>query len=91
MWRIPDAPLGDLPAGRAQPEPDREVQGMIRITQTNREINVSGAVDRLERGYSVKHEVTNYQHVRAPMLVQKPQIEDLNQLVIVHDLVEEYA
>lgn len=64
---------------------------MIRVTQTSREVNISGFVDRVERGYSVKHELTHYQHVRAPVLVQKPQIEDLNQLVVVHDMVEEYA
>jgi len=64
---------------------------MIRVTQTSREVNIAGFVDRVERNYAVKHETTHYRHVRAPILVQKPQVEDFNNLVVVHDLVEEYA
>ena len=64
---------------------------MIQVTQTMRESNISGFVDRVERNYAVKHETTHYRHVRAPVIVQKPQIEDLNNLIVVHDLVEEYA
>ena len=64
---------------------------MIRITQTSRESNISGFVDRVERNYSVKHETTLYRHVHAPILVHKPQVEDINNLVVVHDLIEEYA
>ena len=64
---------------------------MLQVSNTMRETNISGFVDRVERNYTVKHETTHYRHVRSPLIVQKPQIEDLNNLIVVHDLVEEYA
>ena len=48
------------------------------IQQTRTSVNVSGYVDRLE-------------HVKEPVYVQRPIIDDLNSQVIVHDQVEQYV
>ena len=61
---------------------------MIKVTQTNRTINMAGYVDRVEKVYSVKHEHVNYQHINHPILVASPKIEDYDNLVVVHDAVE---
>jgi len=63
----------------------------MRIVNTNNTINVRGYVDRVEKGYSVKHVNNEYIKVREPIIVQKPKIEDFNNLVVVHDQVEVYV
>jgi hypothetical protein len=62
----------------------------MRIVQTSTIINTSGFTDRLERGFAVKHEDVHYLHVREPVVIQRPQVEDFNSLVVVHDQVEQY-
>ena len=63
----------------------------MRVVQTNIIRNTSGAVSRLERGQVVRRVDTQYMHVREPILVQRPQIEDFNNMVVVHDQVEQYV
>ena len=61
---------------------------MIKVIQTTKDVNISGYIDRVEKTYSVKHERINYKHINHPIPVQKPEIEDLNSLVVVHDSME---
>ena len=69
------------------------VQGGIfmRIVQTSSIINTSGSVSRLEKGFIIRRTDTQYMHVREPIMVQRPQIEDFNNMVVVHDQVEQYV
>ena len=62
----------------------------MRIVQNNVIINTSGSTSRLERGRTIRRTDTQYIHVREPIMVQRPQIEDFNSLVVVHDQVEQY-
>ena len=61
-----------------------------RINQTSSIINTTGSVSRLEKGTVIRRTETQYMHVREPIMVQRPQIEDFNNLVVVHDQVEQY-
>ncbi|MDO4786925.1 MAG: hypothetical protein Q4A13_08275 [Fretibacterium sp.] len=63
----------------------------MRIVQTNTIINTDGFVDRLERGYAVRRVNVDYEHVKEPVIVPRPQIEDFNSLVVVHDKIEQYG
>lgn len=62
-----------------------------RIVQTSSIVNTAGSVSRLERGFITRRVETQYMHVREPIMVQRPQIEDFNNLVVVHDQVEQYV
>ncbi len=61
-----------------------------RISQTSNILNTTGTVSRLEKGTVIRRTETQYMHVREPIMVQRPQIEDFNNLVVVHDQVEQY-
>ncbi|MBQ4469320.1 MAG: hypothetical protein II917_04185 [Synergistaceae bacterium] len=63
----------------------------MRIVQTSSIINTSGSVSRLEKGFIIRRTDTQYMHVREPIMVQRPQIEDFNNMVVVHDQVEQYV
>ena len=63
----------------------------MRIVQTNTIVNVEGFTDRLERGFAVRRENVNYEHVKGPVIISRPQVEDFNSLVVVHDKVEQYG
>ncbi|MBQ9403684.1 MAG: hypothetical protein IJR35_02060 [Synergistaceae bacterium] len=63
----------------------------MRIVQTSSVINTSGSVSRLEKGFIIRRTDTQYMHVREPIMVQRPQIEDFNNMVVVHDQVEQYV
>ncbi len=62
----------------------------MSINQTSSIVNTSGSVSRLEKNFVVRRTETQYMHVREPILVQRPQIEDFNNMVVVHDQVEQY-
>ncbi len=63
----------------------------MRVVQTNMIVNTAGTASRLERGFVIRRTETQYMHVREPIMVQRPQIEDFNNLVVVHDQVEQYV
>lgn len=63
----------------------------MKIIQTSTIINTAGSVSRLERGFVIRRTDTQYMHVREPIMVQRPQIEDFNNMVVVHDQVEQYV
>ena len=63
----------------------------MRVMQTNIITNSAGSVSRLERGQVIRRTETQYMHVREPIIVQRPQVEDFNNLVVVHDQVEQYV
>ncbi|MBQ3395453.1 MAG: hypothetical protein IJG55_03870 [Synergistaceae bacterium] len=63
----------------------------MRVVQTNTIVNTAGTASRLERGCVIRRSETQYMHVREPVMVQRPQIEDFNNLVVVHDQVEQYV
>ncbi|MBQ7543392.1 MAG: hypothetical protein IJT02_00455 [Synergistaceae bacterium] len=62
----------------------------MRVVQTNVINNTAGSVSRLERGFVIRRTETQFMHVREPIMVQRPQTEDFNNLVVVHDQVEQY-
>ncbi|MBQ3458309.1 MAG: hypothetical protein IJM47_04515 [Synergistaceae bacterium] len=63
----------------------------MRVVQTNIITNSAGNVSRLERGQVVRRVENQYVHVREPILVQRPKVEDFNNLVVIHDQVEQYV
>ena len=63
----------------------------MRIVQNNIIVNTSGYTSRLERGHTIRRTDTQFVHVKEPIMVQRPQIEDFNSLVVVHDQVEQYV
>ncbi|MBQ3448068.1 MAG: hypothetical protein IJG37_10535 [Synergistaceae bacterium] len=63
----------------------------MRVVQTNIINNTSGTTSRLEKGFVVRRTETQFMHVREPIMVQRPQVEDFNNLVVVHDQVEQYV
>ena len=62
----------------------------MRVVQTNIISDMSGSVNRLEKGFVTRRTETQYMHVKEPVMVQRPQIEDFNNLVVIHDQVEQY-
>ncbi len=63
----------------------------MRIVQTNVINDMAGSVNRLEKGFITRRTETQYMHVKEPVMVQRPQIEDFNNLVVIHDQVEQYV
>lgn len=63
----------------------------MRIVQTNIINDMAGSVSRLEKGFVTRRTETQYMHVKEPIMVQRPQIEDFNNLVVIHDQVEQYV
>ena len=47
----------------------------MRIVQTSTIVNIEGFTDRLERGFAVRRENVNYEHVKEPVIIPRPQIE----------------
>ena len=62
----------------------------MRVVQTNVITDTAGAVSRLERGVVTRRVENQYVHVQEPIMVQRPQIEDFNNMVVIHDQVEQY-
>ena len=62
----------------------------MRINSISREVNISGYVDRVEKGPYVRRINTRFTHVPEPVLIQRPKIEDFNNLIVVHDQIETY-
>ena len=63
----------------------------MRVVQTNIINDMAGSVSRLEKGFITRRTETQYMHVKEPIMVQRPQIEDFNNLVVIHDQVEQYV
>ena len=63
----------------------------MRIVSTNTVIHTEGYTRHKERGAVIRRNKVNYEHVREPVVVPRPQLEDLNSLVIVHDKMEYYS
>jgi hypothetical protein len=63
----------------------------MRIVTTNTLIHTEGYVRHKERGATMRRVNVNYEHVREPVIVPRPQIEDFNSLVVVHDKMEYYS
>jgi hypothetical protein len=64
---------------------------MMRIVTTNTIVHTEGYTLRRERGAVLRRVNTDYEHVREPVIVPRPKIEDFNSLVVVHDKVEYYS
>ena len=63
----------------------------MRVVQTSIITNMAGSVQRLERGAVIRRTETQYMHVKEPVLVPRPHIEDFNNLVVISDQVEQYV
>ena len=62
----------------------------MRVVQTNVIRDTEGSVRRLERGVVTRRVENQYVHVQEPIMVQRPQVEDFNNMVVIHDQVEQY-
>ncbi|MDR2178703.1 MAG: hypothetical protein LBP21_00215 [Synergistaceae bacterium] len=63
----------------------------MRIVTTNTLIHTEGYVRHKERGAVLRRVNVDYEHVREPVIVPRPQIEDFNSMVVVHDKMEYYS
>lgn len=63
----------------------------MRIVTTNTLIHTEGYTYRKERGPSIRRENVDYEHVKVPVIVPRPRIEDFNSLVVVSDNMEYYS
>ena len=63
----------------------------MRVTQTNIISDMGGSVNRLEKGFVTRRTENQYVHVQEPILVQRPVIEDFNNMVVIHDQIEQYV
>lgn len=63
----------------------------MRVVQTSVITNTAGNAMRIERGPAVRRVETQYVHVQEPVYVQRPKVEDFNNLVVIHDQVEQYV
>ena len=63
----------------------------MQVVTTNTITHTEGYTLHKERGTVMRRVNVNYEHVREPVIVQRPRIEDLNALVVVHDKVEYYS
>lgn len=63
----------------------------MRIVTNNTIIHTEGYTRHKEQGAVVRRTNVSYEHVREPVIVPRPQIEDFNSLVVVHDKMEYYS
>ena len=62
----------------------------MRVVQTNVISDMGGSVRRLERGSVTRRVENQYVHVQEPVMVERPRIEDFNNMVVIHDQIEQY-
>ena len=63
----------------------------MRIVTTSTLIHTEGYTYSKQRGPAIRRNEVHYEHVREPVTVQRPQIEDFSALVVVHDKMEYYS
>ena len=63
----------------------------MQIVRSNTITHTEGHVLHKERGAVIRRDSVNYEHVREPVIVPRPKIEDFNSLVVVHDKMECYS
>ena len=63
----------------------------MQIVTSNTIVHTTGNALTKERGTVVRRDNVNFEHVREPVIVQRPRIEDFNMLVVVHDKMEFYS
>jgi len=63
----------------------------MRVVTTNTIVHTEGYTFPRERGAIMRRVNVNYEHVREPVIVPRPKIEDFNSLVVVHDKMEYYS
>ena len=63
----------------------------MRIVTSNTVIHTEGYTRHKERGTAIRRNSVEYEHVREPVIVARPQLEDFNALVVVHDKMEYYS
>ena len=63
----------------------------MQIVTTNVVVHTEGYTLHKERGAVLRRVNVDYEHVRAPVIVPRPQIEDFNSLVVVHNKMEYYS
>ena len=63
----------------------------VQMVTSNTIIHTTGYTLHKERGTVMRRLNLNYEHVREPVIVPRPRIEDFNSLVVVHDKMELYS
>ena len=63
----------------------------MEIVSSSTIVHTTGYALHKERGAVIRRENTFYEHVREPVIVAKPRIEDFSMLVVVHDKMEFYS
>ena len=63
----------------------------MRIVTNNTVIHTEGYTYGKARGAVIHRNNVDYEHVKEPVVVSRPKIEDLASLVVVHDKMEYYS
>ncbi|MDR1732896.1 MAG: hypothetical protein LBR61_12475 [Synergistaceae bacterium] len=63
----------------------------MRIISSNSIVHIEGQTLHKERGANIRRVNVQYEHVREPVIVGRPQLEDFNSLVVIHDKMEFYS
>ena len=63
----------------------------MQVVSSNTVTHVGGYTLSKERGTVIRRVNVNYEHVREPVIVPGPRIEDFNSLIVVHDKMEFYS
>jgi len=63
----------------------------MRVVTNNVVIQTEGYMFPLERGAVMRRTNVNYELVRQPVAVPRPQVDDFNSLVVTYDKIEYYS
>ena len=63
----------------------------MRIVTNTVTVHTEGYTYAKERSASIRRVDVNYEYVRTPVAVQRPIIEDVTSLVVVHEKMEYYS
>ena len=63
----------------------------VQIVTTNTVKHTEGYILPKERGTVTRRTNETFEHVREPVIVPRPRIEDFNSLVVVHNKMEYYS
>ena len=63
----------------------------MRIVSNEFTVHTEGYTFAKDRGAVTRRSNINFEHVKEPVTVPRPRIEDFNELVVVHDKMEYYS
>ena len=63
----------------------------VQMITSNTITHTTGYTLHMERGAITRRVNVDYEHVKEPVIISRPRVEDFNSLVVVHDKMEYYS